>query len=340
MTAVIRSSDRPLAVLKRELSSLGLRTKDILSALPDWWEDAIDHPSGVFEIKGFAAKYFGLEVGPDGQLRQRALPHACFKARAGTDVTEITTARAMATAVAKVIASATNPHWQGALPPADAIRSALLEGEKKPWVGLQDLLDICWTHGVPVIYLPDLLVTTPKMEGMVTFCGGRPVILVTKKISHPAWMLFILAHEMGHIASGHLAPVEGGAIVDEKVSEGDSIDDLQEHEANNFALQLLTGGKLQKLHMTRAMKAEALATAARTFGAQHHIDPGHVVLNAVSNTRIKGNVPWGLANLALRYIEHDGASAELLCRNSVRKNIDLTHISDDGSDFLRRLGAL
>lgn len=34
--------------------------------------------------------------------------------------------------------------------------------------------------------MPSLPAAKSKMDGMVTFCGGRPVILVTKKASAPA----------------------------------------------------------------------------------------------------------------------------------------------------------
>jgi hypothetical protein len=75
---------------------------------------------------------------------------------------------------------------------------------------------------------------------MVTFVGGRPVVILTKKDEHPDWMLFILAHELGHLANRHLTEVDGQAIVDEAVNKDDSISDMQEREANGYALQLLT----------------------------------------------------------------------------------------------------
>ncbi len=276
MTVANRLSLDPKKALQKEFTAVGLRAKDAFLVLPEWWRDAVHHPSGVFEIRGFVAKYFGLEIGPDGRLRQRLMPHACFKTRTGTDVSEIASTRAMATAVARVVASITLPQWKGGLSAAAALRAIALAEGSTPWVGLDDLLRVCWSNGVPVIYLPSLPVTKPKMDGMVTFCGGRPVILVTKKSSAPAWILFVLAHEMGHIALRHLAPSDGGAIVDEKVSEDDGGLDDQERAANAYALHLLTGDGPGAFRLTRLMKPETLAESAIKFGTAQGIDPGHL----------------------------------------------------------------
>ena len=338
MTVAARSSANHKKHLGSEFKAVGLNSKSTFEAMPEWWHDAILEPSGVYEIKGFVAKYFGLEIGPDGALRRRSLPQACFKTRSGTDVSEVASARAFATAVARMVASVTTVPWKGSLPAAAALRQTIL-GRGRPWVGLTDLLSVCWAHGVPVVYLPNLPVGTPKMEGMVTFCAGHPVIVATKKASHPAWLLFILAHEMGHLGSGHLSETEGGAIMDEKVSEDDPMDDDQEKEANRFALQLLTGGS-QRIRLERLVQAQALADAAKRHGATHKIDPGHVILNAVRNTEYQGKNPWPLASAALKHSDHDGATAEELCRAALRSHVDTDGLTDDGFDFIERLGLI
>lgn len=340
MTAATRSSTNPLSLLKKEFIAVGLEPKRTFQSLPDWWEDAITHPSGLYEIRGFVAKYFGMEIGPDGHLRQRNLPHACFKTRRGTPISEVASARALVTAVAKAVSGMTVPAWNGHLLSAADLRKHIIDANDRPWVSLADLLSVCWSNGIPVIYLPDLPISKPKMEGMVTFVGGRPAILLTKKASHPAWMLFILAHEMGHLASGHLEGTEGAAIVDEKVTEGEAVDDAQEIEANGYALQCLTGGQQGNLKLDYLMPADDLAAAALQFGAQHHIDPGHVVLNAVSNTRYRGTTPWPLANAALKAVDHDAGTAADICRAALRDHVDSDRLSDDAYEFLERLGVI
>lgn len=327
------------AVLRRELSDLGIKPKDAVRILPEWWEDAADDPSGIFEVRGLIAKHFGLQIGTDGCLQRRPLPHACFKTRTGTDVVEITAARAAATALARIVSAATVPSWKGGLPMAAELRAVACSRGNTPWVGLDDLLDACWSHGVPVIYMPSLPVTGAKMDGMVTFCGGRPVILITKRAAAPAWMLFDLAHEMGHIACGHLPPDEGGAIVDEKITEDAAGSDDDEREANRYALDLLAGEGRQTLSMDRLPDAAGLANTAKVYGRKHGIDPGHVILNVSKNSPIKGKEPWALANSALKFIGEDHMPADL-CRDALRRNIDTDTLSDDSFEFLERAGLL
>lgn len=329
----------PKKLLQREFTAVGLKPKDAFHVLPEWWEEAVAHPSGVFEVRGFVAKHFGLEIGPDGRLRQRLMPHACFKTRTGTDISEVASARSMATAVARVVASVTTTPWSGFLPSAPELRAAAVAHGDTPWAGLDDLLEICWSNGVPVVYMPSLPVAKSKMDGMVTFCGGRPVILVTKRASAPAWMLFVLAHEMGHIAERHLDQCEGGAIVDEKVSEEDGDADEQERAANAYALQVLTGGEKGNIRLSRLMDAASLADAALRFGRANGIDPGHVILNAVKNSPVNGKEPWSLGNAALKHIGVDISTADM-CRQILRRNIDASALSDDSFEFLERIGLL
>jgi Zn-dependent peptidase ImmA (M78 family) len=52
-------------------------------------------------------------------------------------------------------------------------------------------------------------------------------------------MLFDLAHELGHIARGHLKASDDGVFVDRKI-DSDATADL-EGEANSYAFGLLSG---------------------------------------------------------------------------------------------------
>ncbi|QCG86770.1 ImmA/IrrE family metallo-endopeptidase [Azospirillum sp. TSH100] len=333
-------SNSPLSRLKREFAAVGLKATDVLKSLPDWWKDALAHPSGIYEVRGFVAKHYGLAIGPGGELQTRSLPSACFKTRTGADVSVVAPARALATAVAHIVANAAVPPWAGVLPSAAELREAFIARSGKPWVGIDELLSACWERGVPVVYVPKLPVSQPKMDGMVTMCGDRPVIVVTKKVSHPAWMLFILAHEMGHLALGHLDTSAGGTIVDESISEDDAFADGQEHEANRYALRLLTGNGHQALKLNHLMAADALANAARMYGRQHGIDPGHVILNAVRNTKRDGKSLWPLGNAALGRLTSGGSDPAVSCRGALRCHVDLDSLSDDSLDFLERLGVL
>ena len=60
----------------------------------------------------------------------------------------------------------------------------------------------CWAHGVPVMYWRNLGTASENgWHGGST--NGRPVIILSKASQLWAWQLFILAHEVGHVALGH-----------------------------------------------------------------------------------------------------------------------------------------
>jgi Zn-dependent peptidase ImmA (M78 family) len=330
MTLVTRQTLDPKKQLIKELAAVGFK-KDAFDLLPEWWEDAIAHPSGVHEIRGFLAKHLHLNVGADGALCGRDMPKACFKTRSGTPIDKIASARSFASGVASVVAFAAKhaTPWKG-FPDAASLRQEML-GKGRPWIGLTELLEICWSHGAPVVFLPTLPVNSPKMEGMVVYCRERPVILVTtKRAEDPSLMLFILAHEMGHLACGHIEP--GSTLVDEKI-EGE-VDDGQEKEANRYAIDLISGGK--NIQMPRLIRAKELARVAADYGARHQMEPGHVIMNAVKNTVINGETPWALAMAALKHLPGAVTSADLT-RQALRSNIDMDALSDDGFEFLERL---
>jgi len=63
------------------------------------------------------------------------------------------------------------------------------------------------------------------------------VIVLRRKAKYAAGLLFILAHELGHLALCHIP--DDGLLLDEHVDEASQDD--EEKQANAFALELLTG---------------------------------------------------------------------------------------------------
>jgi len=59
----------------------------------------------------------------------------------------------------------------------------------------------------------------------------------------------------------------------------------------------------------------------------------------VKNTPINGKEPWPLGNAALKKLGQDIASSDL-CRAVLKENVDLAALSDDGFEFLERIGLL
>ncbi len=162
---------------------------------------------------------------------------------------------------------------------------------------------------------------------MVVDVEGRPVIVLTRANSAPAWQLFILAHEAGHIGKGHVH--SGAVFFDENVGDPDS--DGKETEATAYGLHLLTGVKESTIDGRRWFKAKTLAATALSYANQNGIDPGHVVLNYGHTTK-----QMALAQTALKLLPDQYPAPEYITF-VLNKQIDLGLLPEDSKDILEKL---
>lgn len=117
--------------------------------------------------------------------------------------------------------------------PADApeLRRQLLGDSEGP-VTLEMLLAWVWARGIIVIPL----MGPGGFSAAVWSVEGRPVVVVKESRALVAFWLFDLAHELGHIARGHLTV--GGVVDLTSPTDPNTSDDL-EREATDYALELL-----------------------------------------------------------------------------------------------------
>jgi transcriptional regulator with XRE-family HTH domain len=117
--------------------------------------------------------------------------------------------------------------------PADPreLRRELLGDSNGP-VTLEMLLGWAWAHGILVIPL----MGPGGFHAAVWSIEGRPVIVVKESRTLVAFWLFDIAHELGHIARGHLV---AGGVVDLTSPTDPNTDDDLEREATDYALELL-----------------------------------------------------------------------------------------------------
>jgi hypothetical protein len=335
-----KSGPSPKTQLTHDLRAVGLKPTAVWPRLPVWWQDALAEEGGLFEVRAFIAKHFGLQLTGDGHLAPRPDPRVRFKSTAGVDPDRLDSARAAAVGIARAVAAAAIPDWAGALPAAGALRREILD-QGRPWVGFEDLIEACWRRGVPVLYLPDLPVTGRKMHGLVTEVAGRPVIVIALHVErlHPAWASFILAHEMGHVALGHLDAAGDDTIVDGELTDGD--DDPDEVAANGYALECLNGDRARQHLAPRPMTAEALAQAATQAGRRYAVDPGHLTLNwAHGRANETGTNPLAIANRANLRLGAEPGQVARLCRRHVQANLDRDRLPADTIDFLAAHGLI
>lgn len=310
----------------------GLPRKKLVHILPEWWTQELEEtPSGAQQAKLYLAKALSLRIRPFSETPPRIefdLPtEKRFKRSERTTDAELQVAVALAQSASRIALSSMDDRYIPPPPSASAIRKIILE-KGSPWVGLSQLLEYCWSSGIPVLHLATQLLGK-KMDGIAMSIKGRPSIVLSSK-RNPGFLLFHLAHELGHIALGHVAA--NGAVVDDVIDKGESGKHQDEVDADRFAIELLTGNAEAKLTLGTYIKAPALAESAKAFGLQHKIDPTHVVMNCAHND--KNNI-FGLCVLAAKIISEDKQDSALVTQFAYNNLHD--SISPDNEHLLINL---
>jgi hypothetical protein len=232
----------PMSALYCRLSAVGLSRAYIRKiALPSWWDDeAALAPSGYAHGLMLLSRHLGVELAslqdPTAAVRLRAFGACKFKKANDVSEDDLALSRVLATRAAQLAAAAT-PTPPAPLPASAAeIRQQILASGAR-WVGLRQLVDWCWEQGVPVLHFDHFPRNARWPHGFAALVDGRPVVVLCKRAKYSAWLLFILAHELGHIANRHIA--SNGALIDDLIDEASA--DIEEQQANALAVELLTG---------------------------------------------------------------------------------------------------
>ena len=323
----------PMADVYRRLSAVGLTRPFVTGkVLPEWWDDEIaEKPAGLSEALAYISRFTGLDFDSlrsrSATLAFRPLPSCVYKKSKSTTVQELSLASAMATRAAQLVLPGV-PQPISPLPErASQIRDEIL-GMGEWRVGLRTLLDYCWMVGIPVIHLAEMP-SGKRPHGLSAVIDGHPVIVLCKNDRHSAWLLFILAHELGHIVLSHVKNNE--VILDEDVK---TLGDQEEKQADAFAIELLTGSADRRYGYTGGtwFSAEELARLAAEVGLRDCVDPGHIILNYAHT--MSGY--WGVANAALDILEPDGGAVELV-RAKLSRNLDWSRLVNESAEFIMRI---
>ncbi len=326
---------KPMKSLYDRLSGVGFPRKFIReTALPSWWEDELAlNAAGYAQGLLLLSRHLGLDL---ASLQNDAVPlklrdfGICkYKKRDDVSEDELALARVMATRAAQLAAETTSTPPAPLPDDAGEIRDEILDSVA-PWVGLAELVDFCWSAGIPVLHVDHFPRNARRPDGFAARVHGRAVIVLCRREKPTAWLLFILAHELGHIALGHIP--DEGVLLDDRIEE--SSRDLEETQANTFAITLLTG-KLNKRYVAagRWLKAVELAAESRRIGNQQMIDPGHVALN-YAHSMGKEFFPVGRAALNLLEPKADAVG---IIREKMAERLDWSRLPEDSSEFLARV---
>ncbi|MBD3885846.1 ImmA/IrrE family metallo-endopeptidase [Phormidium tenue FACHB-886] len=307
--------------------------------LPEWvTPEVLSDAAASSEIAAILAKRLGLRASPlfkapprIESLRRRDVKYKRSNPNKSKDLKAATS---IALSAAESIASACRVEFNPFPRSAEAFRQEVRTSIGGNWLGLRALLITCWSHGVPVVYLAELGSGVSKMDGTVVQTASRPVIVLSKASPLWAWQLFILAHEVAHIALNHVALDE--ILIDEELSENSYAfknNDTDERAADKFAIELLNGQPDPTYSLSdEQANFRELADAAFHYGKQHYIDPGHIVLNIANQS---GN--WGRGVAAAQVLQAGEASALEIIDEAMWREIDVEALPSDTIEFLSRV---
>jgi hypothetical protein len=325
--------------LYKTVSALGLTRAQVRSLLPAWWEPEIEQsPDGAGELAMHLSRRLSLDFKAltQGTLTAKgAVTQVAFKHRADSNPDSLAASSFIASSLSQAVLAAMTATYEPFPSNVAELRGLALNSTKEIF-GFDALLDLCWDRGIPVVPLPNLPVGIKKMDGAALMVGDRPAIVIARKKSSRAWLSFILAHEIGHIALRHLKP--SSSIIDVSLQETstyavESSADRQEAEADAFALNMMGGSEVgaEIAQWTASSTPVEIAVLAREVSAKLRIEAGHLVLRHAFRTR-----RWAESVTALGFLSEDFDPQSALTLQ-LKRRLDMQRIAPDLQDLVTRI---
>lgn len=319
------------------LRSIGLKKNHVQLMLPDWWDDEIEQADdGCYQLASLLSRRFDLDL--RDLLQGKATPidpasRVAFKHRSTTSNKSLEPLSQIARGLAKAITSGvTSLPFSHEQLNSEKIKQVIINASNSKVVDFDCLLSACWKLGIPVAHISVLPVGVPHMDGALLNIESRPNIILSKQSASKAWQSFILAHELGHLFSGHLETADN--IIDINLSDNsDYTNDPDEIEATQFALELLGSRDLNDAIQATPpwMGATELALRAIELGESLQVDAGHVALRYAFEFG-----KWPEAQNALNFLPNQKNAITSL-QKALQLNVDFNLLSDDSADLIRKL---
>lgn len=293
---------KPMQTLYARLGDVGIKRNFAKKVLPTWWDDEIAlTPSGRQQAEMYFSTGFNIDLksfsSQNGSLKFSSI-NCKYKLTKSLDESHVETSANYVSALAKVAMQGIERNQIHVPQDALELRAEILKTAQ--FVDLDSVLNWCYQASIPVLFIDKL--PGKKMAGLVVRKKDRYSIVLSKKgtASH---LLFCLAHELGHIAHGHL-PEDGfvaDAAIDRKTDRGDA----DEKEADAFAIRLLNGKSVAYSATGNLRSGKALYLAANAKAEQERIDVGHIILNYGFNQKAHA-----MAAIAMRYVSNASNGVE------------------------------
>jgi Zn-dependent peptidase ImmA (M78 family) len=302
--------------------------------LPDWWCPEFEESAGaVVEAASYAARRLSLDLNSildnEESIAFTSIGQPKFKSQQGSDSEKMKISTALSHRISELVAySCINDYQSVEEISIEQIRKNLIENSET--ICLDSLLEFCWQRGIPVIHCNNFPNGAAKFHGMATWIEDRPVIVISLKDLSPSRLLFIVAHELGHIYKGHISG-EFGFMVDQKIDLG-SID-KEEVEANEFAGELLLGKANMSYYFPQQYNGQGLASYCLRIATRDQISPGLIAWNYAWKDPLEKK-RWGLARKAVSILEPED-NAPVQINHHLQNKIDWDLLSEDNQDYLR-----
>lgn len=329
--------------LYTRLEAFGIeRPYAIAVALPPGWRDSdTENPAVYSQALGLLARNLNLDLrslqNEDRPIQWQDCGPTLFKRNSSLSEDVLATARCLAVRAAQVACEALRTPIAAIPGSGAAIRNQIIS-KGHSCVDFENLADYCWDCGVAVLHVSRFPRGARKPDALAGVFNERPAIVIMKRHKYAAWLLFLLAHEIGHIALGHLT--DNKVLVDDRVAPDDS--DALEAQANTFAVELLTGKPDIRYQAPYNLNAEALAAQAIKTGLRDGVDPGFVALNYADTkwlTSTSSKVHFAVGNLALAAIEPDANPVRWIHQRMCER-LDWAEIGRDSRHFLRSIAEM
>jgi hypothetical protein len=172
------------------------------------------------------------------------------------------------------------------------------------------------------------------MSAMSVGVGQNAAVLLAKDSDFPAVISFYIAHEIGHVALGHVA--DDQLLVDLEDDEPTlDVSDEEEETADAFALELLTGNPRPVVLLdenSARPSGRELARIAAQASAELGIEPG-VLAQCYGFT----TGDWRTATAALKIIYDGGRPVWEVVNRTAVSQLDLESLPADAADFLQAI---
>lgn len=318
-----------MSALYEKLKDFGIPKKYVQkNGLPSWWDEELDNkPVAVLECSGYIADRFGLDLksllSEEDTIKFRGETQTKFKQRANNQKSDI--AHGLAHRVAEMIAYGYEGNFTGIPDNVDEIRAEILQTH--PTINLTSLLDYCWQKGIAIAHFSQFPKDSTKFDGMIQLHNNKPVIILAINYKESPRLAFILAHELGHLALGHITE---GEFFDGKIKLNS--DDNEEKEANQFAVKLLLDDYDNCFGDNKIYGKDHLIKKAKAIVSENPtVDIGSIIFNNAWH-----NHNWGFACDAFQKLFPNDKGKKLI-NQSLANKLNWDIFDDDTYEYLEEV---